>query len=208
MPDLDFVHVYEPPADPNAPILLLLHGTGGNEQDLLSLGEILAPDAGMLSPRGKVLERGAPRFFRRLAEGVFDIEDLKFRTGELADFLLAAAARYGFDAARLIAVGFSNGANIAASTMLLRPDALTGGILIRAMVPLVPNPLPTLPRTRLLLSNGRTDPLVSLDETERLAKLFRDAGADVTLKWQPGGHELTQGDVSAARQWLTGIGTA
>jgi len=208
MPDLDFVHVYEPPADPNAPILLLLHGTGGNEQDLLSLGEILAPDAGMLSPRGKVLERGAPRFFRRLAEGVFDIEDLKFRTGELADFLLAAAARYGFDAARLIAVGFSNGANIAASTMLLRPDALTGGILIRAMVPLVPDPLPTLPRTRLLLSNGRTDPLVSLDETERLAKLFRDAGADVTLKWQPGGHELTQGDVSAARQWLTGIGTA
>jgi predicted esterase len=208
MPDLDFVHVYEPPADPNAPILLLLHGTGGNEQDLLSLGEILAPDAGMLSPRGKVLERGAPRFFRRLAEGVFDIEDLKFRTGELADFLLAAAARYGFDATRLIAVGFSNGANIAASTMLLRPDALTGGILIRAMVPLVPDPLPTLPRTRLLLSNGRTDPLVSLDETERLAKLFRDAGADVTLKWQPGGHELTQGDVSAARQWLTGIGTA
>ncbi len=208
MPDLDFVHVYEPPADPNAPILLLLHGTGGNEQDLLSLGEILAPDAGMLSPRGKVLERGAPRFFRRLAEGVFDIEDLKFRTGELADFLLAAAARYGFDAARLIAVGFSNGANIAASTMLLRPDALTGGILIRAMVPLVPDPLPTLPRTRVLLSNGRTDPLVSLDETERLAKLFRDAGADVTLKWQPGGHELTQGDVSAARQWLTGIGTA
>jgi predicted esterase len=208
MPDLDFVHVYEPPADPNAPILLLLHGTGGNEQDLLSLAEILAPDAGMLSPRGKVLERGAPRFFRRLAEGVFDIEDLKFRTGELADFLLAAAARYGFDAARLIAVGFSNGANIAASTMLLRPDALTGGILIRAMVPLVPDPLPTLPRTRLLLSNGRTDPLVSLDETERLAKLFRDAGADVTLKWQPGGHELTQGDVSAARQWLTGIGTA
>jgi predicted esterase len=208
MPDLDFVHVYEPPADPNAPILLLLHGTGGNEQDLLSLGEVLAPDAGMLSPRGKVLERGAPRFFRRLAEGVFDIEDLKFRTGELADFLLAAASRYGFDAARLIAVGFSNGANIAASTMLLRPDALTGGILIRAMVPLVPDPLPTLPRTRLLLSNGRTDPLVSLDETERLAKLFRDAGADVTLKWQPGGHELTQGDVSAARQWLTGIGTA
>ena len=208
MPDLDFVHVYEPPADPNAPILLLLHGTGGNEQDLLSLGEILAPDAGMLSPRGKVLERGAPRFFRRLAEGVFDIEDLKFRTGELADFLLAAAARYGFDTARLIAVGFSNGANIAASTMLLRPDALTGGILIRAMVPLVPDPLPTLPRTRVLLSNGRTDPLVSLDETERLAKLFRDAGADVTLKWQPGGHELTQGDVSAARQWLTGIGTA
>jgi len=200
--ELDFVHVYERPASPSAPILLLLHGTGGNEQDLLSLGEILAPNAGVLSPRGKVLERGMPRFFRRLAEGVFDMEDLKFRTGELADFLLDAAARYGFDVARLIAVGFSNGANIAASTMLLRPDALTAGILIRAMVPLVPSPLPSLPRTRVLLSNGRTDPLVSPDETERLATLFRDTGAHVTLAWQPGGHQLTQGDVSAAREWL------
>ena len=198
----NFVHVFEPPSDPNAPILLLLHGTGGNEQDLLSLREVLAPDAGVLSPRGKVLERGMPRFFRRLAEGVFDIEDLKFRTGELADFLLFASARYGFDLARLVAVGFSNGANMAASTMLLRRDALTAGILIRAMVPLVPNPLPSLPRTRVLLSNGRTDPLVSLDETERLAKLFRDTGADVTLEWQPGGHQLTPGDVSVAREWL------
>src|SRR5262245_40598535 len=201
MPD-DFIHVYQPPADASAPILLLLHGTGGNEQDLLPLAEMLAPGAGVLSPRGKVLERGMPRFFRRLAEGVFDIEDLKFRTGELADFLLFASARYGFDLARLIAVGFSNGANIAASTMLLRPDALTAGILIRAMVPLVPNPLPSLPRTRVLLSNGRTDPLVSLDETERLAKLFRDTGADVTLEWQSGGHQLTPGDVTVAREWL------
>jgi predicted esterase len=199
----DFVHVFEPPANPNAPILLLLHGTGGNEQDLLSLVEVLAPEAGVLSPRGKVLERGMPRFFRRLAEGVFDIDDLKFRTGELADFLIAAGAKYGFDVSRLIAVGFSNGANIAGSTMLLRPDALTAGILIRAMVPLVPEPLPSLPRTRVLVSNGRTDPLVSLAETERLTKLFRDTGADVTLEWQPGGHQLTQGDVTVARQWLS-----
>ena len=205
MAPLDFVHVFEPPTDQNAPILLLLHGTGGNEQDLLSLAEILAPDAGVLSPRGKVLERGMPRFFRRLAEGVFDVEDLKFRTGELADFVLAAATHYGFDVGRLVAVGFSNGANIAASMLLLRPDALAAGILIRAMVPLVPDPLPSLPRTRVLVSNGTLDPIVSADESERLAKLFRETGADVTLVWQPAGHELTQGDVSAAREWLSRV---
>jgi len=200
--DLGFIHIFEPPSDPGAPILLLLHGTGSNEQGLLSLAEVLAPHAGVLSPRGKVLERGMPRFFRRLAEGVFDIEDLKFRTGELADFLVAAAAKYGFDVRRLVAVGFSNGANIAASLLLLRPDVLTAGILFRAMVPLVPDPLPSLGHSRVLLSSGRADPLVTLQETERLAKLFRDAGADVTLVWQPAGHELTQGDVTAARTWL------
>src|SRR5262245_27369467 len=202
MTDLDFIHVYEPPADANAPILLLLHGTGGNEQDLLSLAEILAPDAGVLSPRGKVLERGMPRFFRRLAEGVFDVEDLQFRTGELGDLLLASAARYGFDVSRLIAVGFSNGANIAGSLLLLRPDALTAGILIRAMVPLVPDPLPSLKRARVLVSNGTQDPLVTAAETERLVKLFRDSGAIADLVWQTAGHQLAQGDVPAARQWL------
>jgi phospholipase/carboxylesterase/glyoxalase family protein len=205
MADLDFVHVFEPPSDPNAPILLMLHGTGGNEQDLLSLAGILAPAAGVLSARGKVLERGMPRFFRRLSEGVFDVEDLKFRTGELADFLLAAATHYGFDVGRLVAVGFSNGANIAASMLLLRPDALTKGILFRAMVPLVPDPPPSLPRTRVLVSNGTMDPLVSREETGRLAKLFRDAAADVTLVWQPAGHVLTQGDVTAARDWLASL---
>ena len=198
----DFVHVYQPPADANAPILLLLHGTGGNEQDLLPLAEILAPGAGVLSPRGKVLERGMPRFFRRLAEGVFDIEDLKFRTGELADFLLASAARHGFEVHRLIAVGFSNGANIAGSLLLLRPDALTAGILLRAMVPLVPDPLPSLKATRVLVSNGTQDPLVTAAESERLVKLFRDSGATVDLVWQGAGHQLAQGDVTAARQWL------
>ena len=202
MSDLSFVHVYEPPSDADAPILLLLHGTGGNEQDLLSLAEILAPHAGVLSPRGKVLERGMPRFFRRLAEGVFDIEDLKFRTQELADFLSAAALHYDFDVRRLIAVGFSNGANIAGSLLLLRPDVLQAGVLFRAMVPLVPDPLPSLPDTRVLVSNGRVDPLVSLEETERLARLFRDAGADLTLVWQSAGHVLTQNDVTAAREWL------
>jgi predicted esterase len=202
MPDLGCVHVYEPPSEPSAPILLLLHGTGGNEQDLLPLVEVLAPIAGVLSPRGKVLERGMPRFFRRLAEGVFDIEDLQFRTGELADFITRAAAEYKFDVARLTALGFSNGANIAGSLLLLRPDVLKSGILIRAMVPLVPNPMPNLAGTRVLVLNGRQDPLVSLAETERLAALFANAGADVHVKLQPSGHDLTEADVVDAREWL------
>jgi phospholipase/carboxylesterase/glyoxalase family protein len=198
----DFIHVYEPPSAADGTILLLLHGTGGNEQDLLSLAEVLAPEAGVLSPRGKVLERGMPRFFRRLAEGVFDIDDLKFRTGELADFLLASATRYRFDVRQLIAVGFSNGANIAGSTLLLRPDALTAGILFRAMVPLVPEPRPALTGSRVLVSNGTQDPLVTAAETERLVTLFRDSGAAADLVWQDAGHQLAQGDVTAARQWL------
>jgi predicted esterase len=200
--ELGFIHIYEPPSDPAAPILLLLHGTGGNEQDLLSFAEILAPTAGVISPRGKVLERGMPRFFRRLAEGVFDVEDLKFRTGELADFLVSATEQYGFDARRLVAVGFSNGANIAASLLLLRPEVLRTAVLFRAMVPLVPDPMPSRATTRVLLSNGRYDALVSRDETERLAQLFRQTGAQVTLVWQAAGHELTDGDVTAAREWL------
>src|SRR3989449_11752671 len=131
MAPLDFVHVFEPPTDQNAPILLLLHGTGGNEQDLLSLAEILAPDAGVLSPRGQVLERGMPRFFRRLSEGVFDLDDLRQRTHALADFVAAAAATYRFDPSHVTAVGFSNGANIASSMLLLRPEALDAAVLVR-----------------------------------------------------------------------------
>jgi predicted esterase len=199
--DLGFIHVFEPPKTSADPILLALHGTGGNEQDLLPAAKMIAPSAGVLSPRGKVLERGMPRFFRRLAEGVFDLEDLKVRTDELAEFLKAAATRYQFDVSRLVAVGFSNGANIGASLLLLRPEVLRAGILFRAMVPLVPEPKPSLSGTRVLISNGERDPIVSSSETERLAGLFRGAGADVTLAWQAVGHELTQGDISAASKW-------
>jgi len=201
--ELDFIHVFEPPADPAAPVLLLLHGTGGHERDLLPLAAELWPGAGVLSPRGQVLERGMPRFFRRLAEGVFDLEDLRRRTRELAAFLARASGGYRFDAGRVIAVGFSNGANIAASLLLLEPQALAGAVLFRAMVPLVPEPLPAIPGTPVLLSNGRTDPLVTTEETERLAALLGAAGATVTLAWQPAGHALTHADVVQAREWLS-----
>jgi phospholipase/carboxylesterase len=202
VPALDFVHVFQPPATPDAPTLLLLHGTGGNEHDLVPLARMLAPGGGVLSPRGKVLEHGMPRFFRRLAEGVFDIEDLKKRTVELAEFIASARDKYELDGSRIIAAGFSNGANIAASLLLLRPGTIGGAILFRAMVPLVPDPLPSIPGTPVLLSNGRQDPLVSAAETERLASLLRSAGADVTLVWQNAGHQLTEGDLEQARQWV------
>jgi predicted esterase len=202
---LSFIHRYEPPARPGLPTLLLLHGTGGDENDLLPLGRNLMPDAGMLSPRGKVLEQGMPRFFRRLAEGVFDVEDLKRRTTELADFIAEAADHYGFDARRVVAVGFSNGANIAASLLLSRPGGLAAAVLFRAMVPFVPDAPPPPSGASVLLSNGSADPLVPAAETERLASLLRAAGADVTVEMQPAGHHLTQRDVTRARDWLASL---
>jgi predicted esterase len=199
---MDFIHVYRPPAEAGGPILLLLHGTGGNEHDLVPLADTLLPGAGVLSPRGQVLERGMPRFFRRLAEGVFDIDDLKRRAAELADFIVASAGKYGFSTNDLTAVGFSNGANMAGALLLLRPDALGAAVLFRTMVPLVPDALPKLHATPVLLSNGKGDPLVSAEETERLAEMLRTAGADVTVSWQNAGHELTDRDVVTAREWL------
>ena len=205
MSDLGFVHVYQPPAGGSGRTLLLLHGTGGDERDLLPLARMLDPSAGVLAPRGKVLENGMPRFFRRIAEGVFDIEDVKRRANELADFLAAAATHYGFGGEGLIAAGFSNGANIAGATLLLRPEALGGAILFRAMVPLMPERMPVLPATPVFLSNGRQDPLVAPSDTEQLAALLRKAGAHVTVAWQPGGHQLTQPDVEQARDWLSAL---
>jgi predicted esterase len=204
--ELAFVHHYQPGKTPASPTLLLLHGTGGNEHDLLGLAPDLLPEAGVLSPRGKVLEHGMPRFFRRLAEGMFDLEDLRVRTAELADFVIAAAAQYGFDAARVIAAGFSNGANIAASIVLLRPGVLHRAVLFRAMVPLVPDPLPVVPGTPVLVSNGRADPIVAAAETERLAALLRAAGAEVTLVLQAAGHHLIPEDLIRAREWLGSSG--
>ena len=182
--------------------LLLLHGTGGSETDLLSLGEMLDPTANLLSPRGQVLEHGMPRFFRRLAEGVFDLEDLRVRTEALAAFIGEASAHYGFVIDAVVAVGFSNGANIAASVMLHRPAALRAGILLRAMLPFEPNAMPDLRAHRALLLSSANDPIVPVAQPDRLAELLRSGGANVTLEWVPGGHQLTRADLTHAQQWL------
>ena len=203
--DLGFDHVFKGPQRAGAPTLLMLHGTGGDEHDLLPLAAMLDPSAGVLSPRGRVLENGMPRFFRRLAEGVFDEEDVRRRAAELASFVVAASAQYGFDAAGVIAVGFSNGANIAAAMLLLEPRALAGAVLFRSMVPLVPDHQPSLEGVRVLISNGRLDPIVAPQETERLTALLRGAGAEVDLAWQSGGHQLTRADIADAQAWFQRI---
>jgi predicted esterase len=198
-----FIHRFIPAPQAGATLtLLLLHGTGGNETDLLGVGRELAPTAALLSPRGKVLENGMPRFFRRLAEGVFDLDDLRARTHELADFVAAAVQRYHLPADSIIAAGFSNGANIAASMLLLRPKVLAGAVLFRPMVPLVPDAMPHLGGKPVLLAAGRQDPIVSPEETERLRRLLVQGGAEVALHWEPTGHALTPRDVTEARRWL------
>jgi predicted esterase len=200
---MDFIHRFVPgPEGSTARTLLLLHGTGGNEDDMLPLGRQLDPEAALLSPRGNVLENGMPRFFRRLAEGVFDEEDVVRRANELAEFIGAAAARYEFELKQVTAVGYSNGANIAAAILLLRPEVLSAAILLRAMVPLVPPASPDLAHRRVLLSSGERDPIVPKENANRLAAMLREAGADVTLRFEPAGHALAQGDLEAAKQWL------
>jgi phospholipase/carboxylesterase len=201
---LGFVHRFRPSSRPGAPPLLLLHGTGGNENDLLSLGEALSPGAPLLSPRGKVLENGMPRFFRRLAEGVFDLEDLKLRAHELADFVSAARKTYDLDSS-LVAVGYSNGANIAAAMMLLFPGNLGGALLLRPMVPLVPDRLPDLGGVPVLIAAGQQDPIVSASQPQELAELLGKAGAEVTLHRTNAAHGLTREDLEVGEQWMQSV---
>jgi predicted esterase len=202
MTNQSFAHRYVPASDSNAPTLLLLHGTGGDEDSLLELGSALAPGAALLSPRGKVLEGSMPRFFRRKAEGVFDIEDLIFRTHELADWIDAASTEYAISPDSLIAVGYSNGANIAASLLLLRPDALKRAVLLRPMVPLQPDPTPDLTGARVLIEAGAFDTMVPLPQAERLASLLQGFGAQVTFHKQPASHGLVTADITAAQDWI------
>ena len=203
---LGLVHRYLPPEDQAPPAggttLLLLHGTGGDENDLIPLGRILLPGAGLLSARGNVLENGMPRFFRRLAEGVLDQQDLEQRTRELASFVRGASATYSLRAGGMIAVGFSNGANIAISLLLRHAGLLRGAVLFSPMLPFDPEILPALGGAPVFIGAGRTDPLVPVPQVERLAELLREAGADVTLHWESGGHALTQREVDAARRWI------
>jgi phospholipase/carboxylesterase len=204
--ELGFIHHFIPAAGKGnkSVTLLLLHGTGGNEQDLIPLGQELYPHAAILSPRGKVLEGGMPRFFRRLAEGVFDIEDLKFRTHELADFVEKASRVYGFNSKNVISVGYSNGANIASSLLLLRTEVLSSAVLFRPMIPLTPEKIPNLETKNIFMAAGERDPIVLREQTEMLYHLFKKGGANVFLRWQKNsGHALDYDEISAAREWLS-----
>jgi predicted esterase len=202
--EFGFVHrfVDAGPAGPEV-TLLLLHGTGGDEDDLIPLGHQLLPGAALLSPRGRVLENGMPRFFRRLAAGVFDLDDLKLQTAELAKFVAGASQKYGLDGRPIVAVGYSNGANIAASLLLMRPHLLAGAVLFRPMVPFNPQSAPDLKDVPVLLAAARNDQIVPPTDTALLARILTMGGADVTTHWHPGGHELGRDDVAAAKDWLS-----
>jgi phospholipase/carboxylesterase len=198
--ELPFIHRFKPATESGKPPLLLLHGTGGNEDDLLPLGPMLSPDSALLSPRGKVLEGGMPRFFRRLAEGVFDEEDVRRRAHELADFVAEAREAYGLAAP--IAVGFANGANIAAAVLQLRPEALAGAALLRAMVPLQDPPAGDLTGKPVLILSGASDPIVPAENAKRLAAMLKAAGATVEHRVLPTGHGLSQTDVALTKAWI------
>lgn len=198
--ELSFIHRFKPATASDRRPLLLLHGTGGNEDDLLPLGSMVAPGAALLSPRGKVLEGGMPRFFRRLREGVFDEEDVRHRAHELADFIVQAQAAYGLAAP--IAVGFSNGANIAAAVFQLRPEALAGAVLLRAMVPLQSPPAVDLAGKPVLIVSGALDPIVPAENAKQLASALTEAGATVTHQVFPTGHGLSQADLTFTKTWV------
>lgn len=195
------IHIYKQGSNPQAPVLLMLHGTGGDEHSLTQLAQYIDPTASILSVRGNVLENGMPRFFRRLAEGVFDEPDLIFRTQELKQFLDEAAEKYQFDRQKIVALGYSNGANIAASLLFHYDDALLGAMLHHPMVPLRSIKLPVLNGTAVFISAGENDPLCSPAETEELIGLLTGAGADTTAHWERNGHQLSRTEIEAAKNW-------
>lgn len=200
--DLGFVHRFRPGAPGSSDTIVVLHGTGGNEDDLLGLAQTVAPGAAVISPRGKVLEAGAPRFFRRLAEGVFDPAEVQARGEELAEFIRAAVTRYELDAKRVFALGYSNGANIASTVMLIEPDLIRAAVLLRPMLVFEPEKKADLTGKAALISAGRVDPIVPTASVEKLVRLLEERGAEVTLKWQLGGHNLVPSEIKEAADWL------
>jgi phospholipase/carboxylesterase len=201
--DLGFIHRFIPAEDSSSgETLLVLHGTGGDENDLIGIGHAIAPGAAILSPRGNVLEAGAPRFFKRFAEGVFDPKEVRSRAEELVRFIRAAAVTYRLDSTRVFALGFSNGANIASTVMFVEPRILQGAILLRPMLVYEPTENNDLSGSAVLISAGRMDPIVPAASVERLTELFESAHAEVTLKWQLAGHNLVPSEVREAAEWL------
>ena len=195
-------HLFMQGTDTVAPVLLLLHGTGGTERDLIPLAQLVSPGSSILSVRGNVMENGMPRFFRRLAEGVFDLEDLVLRTAELNDFLDTAAEQYGFDRRKVVAIGYSNGANIAASLLFHYETSLLGAILHHPMVPIRDVQLPDMTNLPVFIGAGDNDPICSPQETSELERLLSGAGAAVTVYWEQRGHQLTQSEAAAAKAWF------
>lgn len=200
--DLGFEHRFRAAKKSDGTTLVLLHGMGGNENDLLEIGAMINDEAALLSPRGKVMEGGRTRFFRRLAEGIFDLEDLRMRAEELAGFIKGAVRHYGLDDSRLVVLGYSNGANMAAGLALLYPGLFSAAVLFRAMTTIVPDKLPVLSDFPVFIGAGSHDEMIAASETQRLVEQFKSAGALVSTVWQPAGHRLTQEDVSEARDWL------
>ncbi|WP_074598215.1 alpha/beta hydrolase [Sediminibacillus halophilus] len=196
-------HFFRKGSNSEAPVLLLLHGTGGTEKDLLPVAEMIDPEASVLGVRGNVSENGMARFFRRLREGVFDEEDLIARTEELHAFLDEAASHYEFDRNNIVAVGYSNGANIAGSLLFHYSQALDSAILFHPMVPRRGLELPSLTGTKVFIGAGTNDPLINSKETEELEQLLANAGAQVTVYWENMGHQLSQGEVLQAKSWYS-----
>lgn len=198
-------HIFNKGNDQSKPTLLLLHGTGGHELDLLPLADTIDSEASVLSVRGNVLENGLPRFFRRLSEGVFDEEDLIFRTKELNEFLGDASETYHFDRGNIFAIGYSNGANIAASLLFHYEHALKGAILHHPMVPRRGIELPNLIGRSVFIAAGTNDPICPPEESEELQVLLQKANANVELHWENKGHQLTAEEVEAARRWYLSL---
>ncbi|QCR30894.1 alpha/beta hydrolase [Lysinibacillus sp. SGAir0095] len=194
-------HIFKKGTNPSKPVLLLLHGTGGDENGLLALADIVDPEASVLSVRGNILENGMPRFFRRLAEGIFDEEDLIFRTKELNQFLDDASKEYRFDRQNIVAIGYSNGANIAASLLFHYKDALKGAVLHHPMVPRRGIELPDLKDAKVFISAGTNDPICPQQESLELKQILDSAGASVEVHWEDRGHQLTMTEVQAAKRW-------
>ncbi|HSP21520.1 MAG TPA: alpha/beta hydrolase [Planococcus sp. (in: firmicutes)] len=198
-------HIFQKGSDSSKPTLLMLHGTGGNENDLMPIAAHIDSQASVLSVRGNVSENGMPRFFKRLSEGVFDMEDLKIRTEELYEFIGKAAEEHGFDRSNIIAIGYSNGANIAANLLFTYADALKGAILHHPMVPNRDTELPNLAGVPVFIAAGTNDPICPAEESTDLERLLSNAGASVKLHWESYGHQLTMPEVEAAKEWYDNL---